>query len=508
MGIGTILCRECMKKFYTQLFLFIFISGYPAVSLGVTMVHKRTAGLNRLSPRKNFNTFFTKMSHWITTCKSLPQNRKGASSKKDSSFKMIDGTLNAGQTEMYCIVNAWLKMMAEGSLSNDHVWQLGMKPSVDFFEVNASFKPFAQKMVAAPGTQFYVHGDLHGDVHSLVVWLESLQCQGVLDDAFCIIPDNVYFLFLGDYVDRGAYGCEVIYTLLRLSLANPDRVILVRGNHEDENINAHSGSTGFKNEVFAKFQKESLYHFIINIYTYMPVVFYLGAQDKADVVNYLQCCHGGLEIGYNPSNFLDTRATKYQLLGSLNQQQFVASFCNECLDLSKEIKDPKKKAQLINMASWWNSFKQFLLNGMSLLSPFDVGFLWNDFDVADSKPIYYNRGRGWIYGYVATSQILSWQSSTISNIRGVIRAHQHGDLAMMKKLIESRGVYKMWRPVESITGSIDRYFRDGLVWTFNVGPDTVYGAHHNFGWDAYAKITVQKEYSDWTMQVFNQEVVT
>jgi protein phosphatase len=39
-------------------------------------------------------------------------------------------------------------------------------------------------------------------------------------------------IFLGDYGDRGEYSAEVDYVVLKLKLMFPDRVILMRGNHE------------------------------------------------------------------------------------------------------------------------------------------------------------------------------------------------------------------------------------------------------------------------------------
>jgi len=70
-------------------------------------------------------------------------------------------------------------------------------------------------------------GDLHGDIESLVNILESsgfIQKMTKRKDATLI--------FLGDYGDRGAYSAEIYYTVLKLKLAFPEQVILLRGNHE------------------------------------------------------------------------------------------------------------------------------------------------------------------------------------------------------------------------------------------------------------------------------------
>ena len=70
-------------------------------------------------------------------------------------------------------------------------------------------------------------GDIHGQYYDLVWMLRKTKRK---------LGEGCKLLFLGDYVDRGLYGIEVMAFLFALKIASPDRVFLLRGNHETQEM--------------------------------------------------------------------------------------------------------------------------------------------------------------------------------------------------------------------------------------------------------------------------------
>lgn len=93
------------------------------------------------------------------------------------------------------------------------------------------------------------------------------------------------YLFLGDYVDRGAHSLETICLLLALKIEHPRYVHLIRGNHEASDINA---LFGFRTECIERLGERDgleVWEAINNLFNWLP----LAAIIEEKVI----CMHGG-----------------------------------------------------------------------------------------------------------------------------------------------------------------------------------------------------------------------
>eukprot|EP01035_Chromulina_nebulosa_P018643 gene18643-24384_t len=86
---------------------------------------------------------------------------------------------------------------------------------------------FANDLIASP---VYVFGDIHGNIEDLHFFSDNIWKLGIDLTAGS-------FLFLGDYVDRGMNGLEVVAYLFGLKLLYPRKIHLLRGNHETRDVN-------------------------------------------------------------------------------------------------------------------------------------------------------------------------------------------------------------------------------------------------------------------------------
>ncbi|PMP60002.1 MAG: hypothetical protein C0171_00875 [Caldisphaera sp.] len=112
------------------------------------------------------------------------------------------------------------------------------------FEKNVSNYPIA------------VIGDIHGYMKSINNFKKIIEQTS---------PNKI--IFLGDYVDRGYEGVEVLNEIFNLLINYEDKVILIRGNHEDLNMNQEYG---FFEELVSKIGKEGI-KLIELFYSNLPI---------------------------------------------------------------------------------------------------------------------------------------------------------------------------------------------------------------------------------------------
>ncbi|KAJ8923305.1 hypothetical protein NQ315_001863 [Exocentrus adspersus] len=125
----------------------------------------------------------------------------------------------------------------------------------------------------------YIMGDFHGNVADLLYFEKLLWHIGP-----GLNPSSL--LFLGDYVDRGAYSIEVISYLLSYKLQYPTKVNLLRGNHEIREVQK---MFTFQKECILKLGEKlgnEVWAAVNNVFDYMPIA--------ATIDNKLFCCHGGI----------------------------------------------------------------------------------------------------------------------------------------------------------------------------------------------------------------------
>ena len=102
-----------------------------------------------------------------------------------------------------------------------------------------------------------VVGDTHGQFSDLVYILNRQKMPSKTN----------YYLFNGDFVDRGSFGCEVFLVLAALKIANPTHFFMNRGNHESERYNI---AYGFEKEVIHKFDVKT-FHLFEQCFNWLPL---------------------------------------------------------------------------------------------------------------------------------------------------------------------------------------------------------------------------------------------
>jgi hypothetical protein len=328
----------------------------------------------------------------------------------------------------------------------------------------------AQKLIVPPGSQVCFMGDIHGSYGSLLNNLNRLKKDNFIGDDLEFLNKKLFMVFLGDYVDRGRSGIEVLHTLAWLKWQNWDRVILLRGNHEFIGLNS---ILGFEQEILGKYSGDcsAIQSSIYSFFDCLPIALYLGSG--VDLDNdfspfWILCCHGGFED-------VDLRA-------------FL-----------------KSNLKIENFNNFFESRKE---TGEA------CGYLWSDFSsesITDDGqvlfvPNFYRDNAGYLFDENSTVQICK-----NFRIKAVFRGHQHSFYGL--KIGGSLPDWCHW--IDFDNGRLKKEVEDNgygfrihnisyPVFTFS----TAAQANLNMPYDCYGILTTATSYKDWRLRPYEYEHVS
>lgn len=133
-------------------------------------------------------------------------------------------------------------------------------------------QPSLVNVTVPDDSKFTICGDIHGQFYDL---LNIFKLNGLPSET------NPY-LFNGDFVDRGSFSVECIFTLFGFKLLYPDHFFMSRGNHESATMNQ---MYGFDGEVKAKYSVQ-MAELFTEVYNWLPLAHCLN--------NRVLVMHGGL----------------------------------------------------------------------------------------------------------------------------------------------------------------------------------------------------------------------
>lgn len=121
-------------------------------------------------------------------------------------------------------------------------------------------------------------GDIHGNFESLRNFMKQNP------------QTSKPFIFLGNYIDYGRHGLDVLCLLLTCKTLWPSQFILLRGNHEDIVTSKSTNKSSFYNDLKRRFGDE-LTNLLFSVFDYLPIA--------CVVKNEMLCVHGGICKGLN-----------------------------------------------------------------------------------------------------------------------------------------------------------------------------------------------------------------
>ena len=161
-----------------------------------------------------------------------------------------------------------------------------------------------------PNAKIHMIGDIHGSLHAFYYTL-SLANDMFLDDTWTL-KENVYLIFLGDIVDYSFLSLECLALAFLIYIANPTKVTIINGNHEDKDIYMmyHFSAEMDGQILSSRLKWEKLLH-------YLPSAVYLDFMGKI-----YHLSHGVFDENYCMT-YTDEPSKLHNFLQSGNQFDMV-----------------------------------------------------------------------------------------------------------------------------------------------------------------------------------------
>ena len=164
----------------------------------------------------------------------------------------------------------WLEQLQRGEILSESALRTVCAIVKEHLSEESNVQP-----VAAPVT---VCGDIHGQFYDL---MELFKVGGGA-------PPDQNYIFMGDFVDRGHHSVETFELLLTLKALHPDRITLLRGNHESRQI---TQVYGFYEECMRKYGNANAWKYCTEVFDHLNLAAVIDGQ--------VLCVHGGLSPSIN-----------------------------------------------------------------------------------------------------------------------------------------------------------------------------------------------------------------